>query len=168
MFQEKFIDELPDDPIEACHKICEEFVLQDNQIPSEREEENYEIYLEAFGVFQAFIEAYQLNYNIPSITIDRKENIARIRKFFSQALKTLEKSVAFLTIEKAKNKFSVKIGRAFSYEFTTGDLNRVQTLLNELRDHVVGSKLFEDDHKQRILKSAVCQHRCRVYSRGEP
>lgn len=152
MFKDKFIEELPDDPILASHKICEEFFLQDQQIPATHEEESYEIYLEAFGIFQAVIEAYQLNYTLPSINSNRTENILRIQRFFRETRKTLENDVAQITIQKAKIKFSAKMNRTFSYEFTTGDLKRVQTLLNELRDNVTSSKLFEDEHRNRILK----------------
>ena len=152
MIDEKFLESLPDDPILAVHGICEEFFLQDNQIPLGHENECYENYLEVIGLFQAFSEAYQLDYSLPSLSGDRETNITRIRNFFVEVHKTLEKDVASLTIERARNRFSSKIGRAFSYEFTTGDLNRVQALLNELRDNVTKSKLFEEEHRQRILK----------------
>lgn len=40
----------------------------------------------------------------------------------------------------------------FSYEFTDGDIDKVQKLLNELRDIISKSELFTADHQQRVLK----------------
>lgn len=42
--------------------------------------------------------------------------------------------------------------KGFYYEFTDGDLDRIQELLNELRDELSSSQLFEQGHKQRLLR----------------
>ena len=49
-------------------------------------------------------------------------------------------------------KYSAKLGGCFTYEFSEGDLKKVQTSINELRDLISGSELIEDSHKQRLLK----------------
>ena len=39
----------------------------------------------------------------------------------------------------------------FCYEFSEGDLNRVQKLVNELRDQISSLSKLSDDHKRRLL-----------------
>ncbi|MCX5890718.1 MAG: hypothetical protein NTY36_14925 [Deltaproteobacteria bacterium] len=58
----------------------------------------------------------------------------------------------YLTLLRAREKFKIKFGTIFSYEFSEGDLIRIQTIINELREHIVDSELFDAKHKERILK----------------
>ncbi|MDP2127397.1 MAG: hypothetical protein Q8K97_08455 [Pseudohongiella sp.] len=44
------------------------------------------------------------------------------------------------------------LDKGFFYEFTDGDLQRIQQLINELRDQIVESTLFKEDHRRRLLK----------------
>ena len=48
-------------------------------------------------------------------------------------------------------KFEDFFGSAFTYEFSSGDLQRIQILINELRDLISVCDLFEADHKRRLL-----------------
>ena len=43
-------------------------------------------------------------------------------------------------------------GEGLVYEFSDNDLNRIQTLINELRDWIGKSKCFEEEHRQRLLR----------------
>jgi hypothetical protein len=63
-------------------------------------------------------------------------------------LKQIEASI----FNNAKAKFAAKLGAGFAYEFSEGDLNKVQTSINELRDLISASEIIEDNHKQRLLK----------------
>lgn len=55
-------------------------------------------------------------------------------------------------LEKLKKQFSLTLTNSFGYEFTDGDLNRIQQLINELRDLVRNNDELEDAHKQRLLR----------------
>lgn len=44
------------------------------------------------------------------------------------------------------------LDKGFYYEFTEGDLKRIQTILNELRSQISESDLFEEDHRRRLLR----------------
>ncbi len=52
----------------------------------------------------------------------------------------------------AQAKYSAKLGACFTYEFSDGDLKKVQMSISELRDLISGSAFIEDNHKQRLLK----------------
>ncbi|MEQ9943296.1 hypothetical protein ABRP58_14800 [Pectobacterium aroidearum] len=42
--------------------------------------------------------------------------------------------------------------KGFFYEFTDGDLKRIRLIINELRECISDSELFEDNHRSRLLK----------------
>jgi hypothetical protein len=44
------------------------------------------------------------------------------------------------------------LDKGFFYEFTDGDLKRIQQIINELRDKISESSLFEEDHRRRLLR----------------
>lgn len=45
-----------------------------------------------------------------------------------------------------------ELDKGFFYEFTDGDLARIQQIINELRNEIAASKIFEEDHKSRLLR----------------
>lgn len=55
-------------------------------------------------------------------------------------------------IEQLKKRFRNSLGSEFRYEFSQGDLEKVQVLLNELRTEVAASQKLEEGHKARLLK----------------
>ncbi len=52
-----------------------------------------------------------------------------------------------------KKRFDLGLGSTFSYEFSQGDLDRVQTLLNELRNLIGAVDGLNEEHRQRVLAS---------------
>jgi len=44
------------------------------------------------------------------------------------------------------------LDKGFFYEFTDGDLKRIQSIINELREQIGKSDLFEEDHRRRLLR----------------
>jgi hypothetical protein len=56
-----------------------------------------------------------------------------------------------LKVESYKSRIRTNFNNVFSYEFSQDDLDRIQTLVNELREHVSKSGDFEDEHKRLLL-----------------
>ena len=57
-----------------------------------------------------------------------------------------------IELESYKNLYKTALKSTFAYEFSQGDLDRVQNLLNELRNHISEITNLEPDHKRRLLK----------------
>ena len=51
-----------------------------------------------------------------------------------------------------KNRYLSLLKTSFAYEFSQGDFDRIQVLINELRSHITENKSFEERHRQRLLK----------------
>jgi hypothetical protein len=80
------------------------------------------------------------------------ENIERISSFFYGVMNGISKKEHELTLGSAREKYAKIFGTTFVYQFSDGDLKRIQQLINELRDEITKSELFDAKHKQRILK----------------
>jgi hypothetical protein len=63
-----------------------------------------------------------------------------------------EGHISAKAINAFKRKFDSALGASFSYEFSQGDLDRIQTLINDLREQISASTLIDDEHKSRLLK----------------
>ena len=152
MFDDRFIESLSDDPVLAARGLYDTFVHLDGLIPPEREESAYEQYLEAYGTLQGFCEIHGLSFRLPELGNNRQKNIHHVRVCFNTAKSHFDEIAANLAVRRGYDHILAGSGRAFAYEFSDGDLNRVQTVLNELRDLIVASELFDANHKQRIMR----------------
>lgn len=151
MFTGEFLDTLPTDPAQALMALCEEFWHGHAQIPEEATMDMYEKYLEAHAAFEAFNDAFSLELSIPVLGHDKQENIHLVASSVSQTQAAIEKILADRTVSEARSRFRARFEGGFVYEFSDGDLSRIQQLLNELRDEVETSELFDAKHKQRVL-----------------
>jgi hypothetical protein len=117
------------------------------------EQDEYDALVEAYAflaelvtaeIFKTEVFAPELN---AQITHDCKEIFEYIDRVLAEC-KTRENQ---RLVESTRNRFRLSLGTAFAYEFTQGDLDRVQALFNELRDLVAAADYFEDEHKHRLL-----------------
>jgi len=91
MFDDEFLDKLPDDPYEAARSIVNTFIEKESRIPSLHVEKlkHYDEYLEAFALFDTFNEAIGLGFTLPSLADERLPNITTITNFFKSIVKGL-------------------------------------------------------------------------------
>lgn len=88
-----------------------------------------------------------LNDDIKSVIIFMV--IARVELQWTLDDAISEKQTSSL-LDKIEQKKS-ELGKNFYYEFTDGDIKRIQELINELREQLTESTLFDEDHKRRLL-----------------
>jgi hypothetical protein len=153
MFDEEFLNKLPSNPYEAAQVMCDRFIDVNNTIPSVQEAENYKMYIEAFAAMEAFINVTGLPFTVPEIKIEdsKENNIKLIISLFFAVKEGSSGKLRELTLDKAREKYTTLFGTTFIYQFSDGDLTRIQQLINELRDAITKSELFDAKHKQRIL-----------------
>lgn len=158
IFNEEFFKSLPNEPILAGLKMCETFFEFRNKT-SGSEKKYYIDYLDAFTAMEMFVKANELSPlvgNIPKLKEgETAENFKSIINFYalvSQHLsKENEKLIESNTLESGRNKYKGIFEKGFGYKFTDGDLQRIQVLINELRDLVTQSELFDANHRERLL-----------------
>jgi hypothetical protein len=153
MFQEDFLNNLPDDTYEAASLICNHFFSFDSQfkIPGKKIKA-YKDYVEAYMATEIFLEIKKFKLTSISFTQDKLKNLDNIINFFKVLRIEIKKREDFIFIEKSREKFRQFFGQLFIYEFSNGDLILIQKLINELRDLITHSELFDSKYKERLLK----------------
>jgi len=157
MFDDKFLDSLPKDPISALNKLCITFVEDDTMIPPKDKINYYDDYINAYAVIDTFIEAHDINidydFNISTADMAQSKEVAigLIIEFVRYLKLHVEPLLVKSDVEKAFDKYRSRFGLIFTYNFTDGDLKRIQEVINELRTLLSKSELFDANHKERLL-----------------
>lgn len=153
LFPDDFIEKLPNDLIEAGELICKIFYDAIDNAEISHESLSLEEFLEAFILLDTFVKANSLDdsFDIFELSDDDSSIISFTYQYYSNFrshIKTIKQSnyVEFLRF-----KFSSQLNLAFAYNFTDGDIQKIQALINELRDLIGKSDYLGDNHKNRLL-----------------
>lgn len=151
MFTDDFLDSLPEDPKTALLAICNQFFSLRGTV------DDADLSLEAFAIFQAYCDAHSLDYPLsdPTTSSNTRDMVSGVSNQFSSLRDTLndqvemERSKKFL--ETSQDRFNGRFGVVFSYEFSENEHDRIQSLINELRNQISVAEQFESKHKARIM-----------------
>ncbi|MBL7969734.1 MAG: hypothetical protein JNK09_22220 [Prolixibacteraceae bacterium] len=153
IFTEDFFSNLPANKFEAglmiCQKIIDYYFFQDQ--PEVRYDDYYS-YIDAYAALDAFVQHHDLGCKMPKIESDRHKTIDSLHLFCQEVKSDFDQRLSTDEFEIAKNKYHGIFENGFIYKFTDGDLERIQKLINELRDLLSSSELFDANHKERLLK----------------
>lgn len=153
--KQEFIENIPEDTTKGVMYIIESYDSFCESLGYNNGETQREIH-DGFIDYFTLLEAYLTNkgFNVGKLEFDEQldSNMNKIRDFFSNVRADFEKIITKSTITELRNKYNTIFSNTFSYEFTTGDLDRIQKLINELRDNISLSELFTAEHKQRLLR----------------
>ena len=107
-------------------------------------------------------EPYFNNIQLPPLPEIGHNNIDNLKAFIHYVAHVREVIQPLINDEVGSNKKNQFLSaienkkkildKGFFYEFTDGDLKRIQQIINELRDQIVESDLFEEDHRRRLLR----------------
>lgn len=151
MFSDSFLETLPSDGIEAIYRITVEFYEVIKKFGG-KQEEYYDDFVKAYGIVQALCAVHGYRYNFDELNAsNQKDNINIVKIAFGKINKSAEQRITQNTIKTTQEHYTTLFSRAFKYEFSNGDFDRIQSLINELRDEITKSTLFEEKHKKRLL-----------------
>jgi len=151
--EEEFLDSLPsDNPVLAIKAVIERAKEEwFSAIPGNSYEDEFQYVVEACFVVQAFLKTTYFEYELPIITEDRDSTITSVLKFFDTVYKQADTQVLSNQVQEYKRKYDIRFGTGFVYEFTDGDLKKIQELINELRGLISESTLLDDGYRRRLL-----------------
>jgi len=150
MITAELANHLPDDPVEAIHKICKEFAI-DPPRSTGGSKPDYSYCLESLAFLKAYTKSKGIELrNLPTISgalSDRTE----IMEYFSSLGADASKQITLSKYEQIQSRYNALFGQEFCYELSDGDLKQIQTRITELRELLVSTKELEDDHRQRLI-----------------
>lgn len=147
----KFLESLPENPLAGAIKICEE-IIRARISGIIDADEKYGNFLELYALFSTYSEIQNIEYSFPVLTEDRNENLNRAHSAAIEINEALKHTLDSFSIEDFKTRFQAELKGGFFYEFSEGDLQRIQTLLDELRTQISGFVGFEEGHRERLLR----------------
>lgn len=148
-FDDDFIESLPEDIPSAIAEICKRYSEIRQRLPSAQDKHLF--VTEAFGLIAAYSEANSLGIDVPKIVGEQNADGKNASQFFTKLRSQSSQQMGQNQLEQYKNIFTARLGKVFHYEFSEGDLKRIQDLINELRDLISASEDLEAKHKRRIL-----------------
>ncbi len=155
IFDDDFLQDLKHDPISGAIDVCESTFANMSNEQSWKQEE-YDILMEAYLILDEMNKGkmFPVNFVMPSMlrSHSMSEKCSIIHQFLQNTLEMLSNLEREIKTEKDRLVIRSKMGVTFVYEFSKGDLIRVQTLINELRDFITSSEKLEADHQRRLLK----------------
>lgn len=118
------------------------------------DKDDHSLLLEAFALISSLREADLLYVDVyePELNGNATASCTMIWQYLNAVETDLTSQASARKLESLKKKFSAAIANGFAYEFTDGDLSRIQTIVNELRDMLTKDSGLDDGHKRRLLK----------------
>ena len=158
MIDEEFVKSLPDDPVDALQILTERFrsfrqskARKSGMIDSS----SFEVYLSYYALVTTLAERAD-NESIVlgnlNLDIDKEKIIFRIVKQMNDLHSVLGPLRAKIQLARRSSEFRQLLGGHVYFEFSEHDLQRIQEIINELRDFLTKTEQLEEDHKSRILR----------------
>jgi len=118
------------------------------------EREEYGVLLEVFALVSSLRDADMIQIDVyePDLDGDILASASRIWEYFNLVDANLNGQASARRLEDLKRKFTVAISNGFGYQFTEGDIDRIQDIVNELRSLLTKDSGLDDGHKRRLLK----------------
>ena len=151
---EDMIEAVRVDPVRGALDICdyvERFVSDSGEGWTEPE---FDLLLETYSLLVELIDSGVLGIEIkyPTYAGFGIKECTSLMDFVRDTRARLQRADSHNQLFTLRARFKDALGRGFVYEFSQGDLDRVQGLLNELREEISKSTLLQNEHKQRLLR----------------
>ena len=152
MFNDEYLDNLPNDPLLSLNEIVNKTIDHWSGFAPGSEIDDFDTFLEAHAIARALAENVKnFDFAAPDLKGSPNEMLACIIEYMEGVKASISTHLVELKMSQFNARYSAKYGNIFAYEFSEGDLARIQTLINELRDVISESELFENEHKQRLM-----------------
>lgn len=146
---------LDENPYVALQALCEKYQEFYRESLSKSENQTIELYSEAISAhsfIQSFASKWQLQPTKFAPESNRNTNIKRLTDLVFEISGKAEKKYSEIAAEEASEKYDSMFGNIYSYKIPEKDFQRIQTLVNELRDQINKSKEIKEEHKKRLIK----------------
>lgn len=159
-FDEEFISEVEENPVAGIVQACvrAEDKLEELDNGEKWTEAEHELLWEVASFIKIIIDVNDLGFEgeLPNPTGEIAVNCQPLKTYVSSVYEHFNalhtEQLTLLNVKKYQKRYETVLKGAFCYEFSQGDLERVQLLVNEIRDHVSNNPFLDGDHKRRLLK----------------
>lgn len=154
LYDDDFLDTLRDDPVLGTFALCRRAIElvddHDGWTP-----EDFDVLVEAYALLVEIIDAKLLvvDLEVPRPPGPFSPVSCKVLFEFVQQVRDLcAAEQSKLRLDALRSRFRVNLGKGFSYEFSKGDLEKVQVLINQLREKISATNQLDREHQQRLLR----------------
>ena len=153
IFSEEFLNYLKNNPLEGTINLVK--VTREHFVPgsSEWQDGEYQALLEAYALIIAIVESGTLKIETPNFGIsgDTKTDCIQINGLLKEMEEYCALELSRLKFDSLKLHFKTTLSSGFSYEFSQGDLEKVQVSINQIWSLISQTNGLEKDHQQRLM-----------------
>lgn len=153
LFTEDFLNAINQDPVTSTIEICNLALSKiGNGVVFNTVE--YAYLTEAYALLIELQAAglLPIEYGFVDFSGELQADCKRIASQLNAIKERCTAEASRLRLKSFQAHFRTTLGSGFHYEFSQGDLERVQTLINQLRQIISETTGLEADHKARLLK----------------
>lgn len=153
IYSDEFVESIKNDPVKSIIDICDR-ALEVADERSDWTKESHEVMQEAFALLFELNESklLSLDESFPVLQGNDLVDSTNIYPFLKKLLDKYTAEASKLRLQSLRSHFRASLGNSFAYEFSQGDLDRVQELINSLREQITSTHKLELEHQQRLLR----------------
>lgn len=155
LFEDSIFDLIEESPIRGLKEVIDVTREHLNLVRMGSSEERLEILWNASILIANVINTYSLeglSSDLPKPNSSESITINELKQYLDKIGADVSMRLTHLNISDMNQKYSHMLKSSFAYEFSKGDYERVQSLINELREHISSSTIIDESHKHRLLK----------------
>jgi len=155
IFDHDYVEKIPVDPEGSVVDIVNQAFALLQRDSREWVSEEYQILMEAFALISSIEDSGLLSFGIgrPMLpTGNWEEDCRQMQAYLLAVRDSMTKLAQQNKLANMKSSFSTLLTNRFHYKFSPADVDRMQTLINELRQQITESTLYSDEHRARLLK----------------
>ena len=154
LFSDDIFDKYGDNHFALAAHICAVTLASiDTNVPGFTDRDVIAL-LEAQALLQAIneLDTIDIKYTGPLPARNSAPSTDALFASVDQMAKRLRQATRDSHLAAIKERALLRLGKGFSYEFTQGDIDRIQALINETRGWLTSTDIFTAEHKDRVLK----------------
>jgi len=163
LFSEKFIDLVKENPIIGVINACQLIDAKisslnlksiSNTLITSWDEEAHEVLWEGALFINVLISVnnFDVKHNLPTDTSRISTNCGNLCTYLKQIKKEFMSLSLKLKMESYTSRYETAFKSSFAYEFSQEDFDRIQILVNEIRNKISENSSLDTAHKKRLLK----------------
>jgi hypothetical protein len=151
MYLDSYIDGLPKDPETAQREVFSAFLEVCDDL-GYGTEPGFRKLLEWYALIEHVVANAATFAPPPPFTGNEDTFFQRLESYVRTNLGTLKKNEVRAFLEVARDNVSARLKPGFAYQFSEADYDRIQAIINQLRDSIAAADFLTEDHRARILR----------------
>jgi hypothetical protein len=154
LYSDELIESLKDDPVRGTIIICDIAIKSLSGSEFGWNDSDIAVLIEAYSLLAEILESKLLPIKINYLPVAGQSSAEcqKIREMIHAVRDICAKEEAKLRMLALRNRFKNSLSSGFIYEFSQGDLEKIQVLISQLRDLIAATGHFEKEHQQRLLR----------------